>query len=280
VRSRSIFGTIGASLQTLVGGNITLLTNLCEKTRGEAFDLMLQHAGELGAMRCLARATTRLKSCRASLRCSLTVLRSWSNASLRHMLRVVPQTLSCLMLAKAAERQLSPAFNLTFHGKNHDFCGASTEPKEAAMKRFVSTFVMAVLLVATGASAQQSSPESNPDRRSGVSSAQSSPGQVPTSPNAQQQSNPQGGSPESPLPGRITGATPEQVQQALDRQLPANAQVTASVVDDGSLKLTGTVRSEADRSKAEQIAKESTNKRVDNQIQVKSGSTWDEKPKK
>ena len=49
VRSRSIFGTIGASLQTLVGGNITLLTNLCEKTREEAFDLMLQHAGVLGA---------------------------------------------------------------------------------------------------------------------------------------------------------------------------------------------------------------------------------------
>jgi uncharacterized protein YbjQ (UPF0145 family) len=48
VRSRSIFGTIGAGLQTLVGGNITLLTNLCEKTRGEAFDLMLQHAAELG----------------------------------------------------------------------------------------------------------------------------------------------------------------------------------------------------------------------------------------
>lgn len=49
VRSRSIFGTIGASLQTLVGGNITLLTNLCEKTRAEAFDLMLQHAADLGA---------------------------------------------------------------------------------------------------------------------------------------------------------------------------------------------------------------------------------------
>jgi uncharacterized protein YbjQ (UPF0145 family) len=48
VRSRSIFGTIGASLQTLVGGNITLLTNLCEKTRSEAFDLMLQHAAEIG----------------------------------------------------------------------------------------------------------------------------------------------------------------------------------------------------------------------------------------
>ena len=48
VRSRSVLGTIGASLQTLVGGNITLLTDLCEKTRLEAFDLMLQHAAELG----------------------------------------------------------------------------------------------------------------------------------------------------------------------------------------------------------------------------------------
>jgi uncharacterized protein YbjQ (UPF0145 family) len=48
VRSRSIFGTIGAGLQTLVGGNITLLTNLCEKTRSEAFDLMLQHAADIG----------------------------------------------------------------------------------------------------------------------------------------------------------------------------------------------------------------------------------------
>jgi uncharacterized protein YbjQ (UPF0145 family) len=48
VRSRSIVGTIGASLQTLVGGNISLFTNLCEKTRAEAFDLMLRHAAELG----------------------------------------------------------------------------------------------------------------------------------------------------------------------------------------------------------------------------------------
>src|SRR5271157_2750009 len=48
VRSRSIFGTIGAGLQTLVGGNITLLTNLCERTRAEAFDLMLQHAADIG----------------------------------------------------------------------------------------------------------------------------------------------------------------------------------------------------------------------------------------
>jgi uncharacterized protein YbjQ (UPF0145 family) len=49
VRSRSVIGTIGASLQTILGGNITLLTNLCERTRADAFDLMLQHAAELGA---------------------------------------------------------------------------------------------------------------------------------------------------------------------------------------------------------------------------------------
>jgi uncharacterized protein YbjQ (UPF0145 family) len=49
VRSRSIIGTIGAGLQTLVGGNITLLTNLCEKTRNDAFELMIQHANEVGA---------------------------------------------------------------------------------------------------------------------------------------------------------------------------------------------------------------------------------------
>jgi uncharacterized protein YbjQ (UPF0145 family) len=49
VRSRSVLGTIGASLQTLVGGNITLLTELCEKTRADAFELVLQHAEALGA---------------------------------------------------------------------------------------------------------------------------------------------------------------------------------------------------------------------------------------
>lgn len=49
VRSRSVFGTIGASLQTLVGGNISLFTELCEKTRQEAFDLLLEHAAERGA---------------------------------------------------------------------------------------------------------------------------------------------------------------------------------------------------------------------------------------
>jgi uncharacterized protein YbjQ (UPF0145 family) len=49
VRSRSVFGTIGASLQTLVGGNITLFTELCEKTRKDSFELMVSHAEELGA---------------------------------------------------------------------------------------------------------------------------------------------------------------------------------------------------------------------------------------
>ena len=49
VRSRSIFGTIGGSLQTLVGGNISLFTELCEKTRAESFEMMLRHAEQLGA---------------------------------------------------------------------------------------------------------------------------------------------------------------------------------------------------------------------------------------
>ena len=49
VRSRSIIGNLGAALQTIVGGNITLLTNLCEKTRQDAFELLLQHAAEHGA---------------------------------------------------------------------------------------------------------------------------------------------------------------------------------------------------------------------------------------
>ena len=49
VRSRSIFGTIGGSLQTLFGGNISLFTELCEKTREESFELMLKHGEQIGA---------------------------------------------------------------------------------------------------------------------------------------------------------------------------------------------------------------------------------------
>ena len=48
VRSRSIFGTIGGALQTLAGGNISLFTELCEKTRAEAFDMMAAHAEQIG----------------------------------------------------------------------------------------------------------------------------------------------------------------------------------------------------------------------------------------
>jgi uncharacterized protein YbjQ (UPF0145 family) len=49
VRSRNVFGTIGGSLQTLFGGNITLFTSLCEKTRNDAFEQMIAHAEGLGA---------------------------------------------------------------------------------------------------------------------------------------------------------------------------------------------------------------------------------------
>jgi uncharacterized protein YbjQ (UPF0145 family) len=49
VRSRSVIGNMGASIQAIFGGNISLYTNLCEQTRGDAYNLMLTHAGELGA---------------------------------------------------------------------------------------------------------------------------------------------------------------------------------------------------------------------------------------
>ena len=49
VRSRSVIGTVGATFQTLVGGNITILTELCENSRAEAFEFMLRHASDLGA---------------------------------------------------------------------------------------------------------------------------------------------------------------------------------------------------------------------------------------
>ena len=49
VRSRNIFATLGATLQTVVGGNITVWTKLCEDTRADAFEIMIQHATEIGA---------------------------------------------------------------------------------------------------------------------------------------------------------------------------------------------------------------------------------------
>jgi uncharacterized protein YbjQ (UPF0145 family) len=49
VRSRSLVGNIGAGLQSLFGGNITILAGMCEKARADAFDLMIEHANQMGA---------------------------------------------------------------------------------------------------------------------------------------------------------------------------------------------------------------------------------------
>jgi uncharacterized protein YbjQ (UPF0145 family) len=49
VRSRNVFATLGAGLQTILGGNITLLTQLCEKTRQDAWIMMMEHAAQHGA---------------------------------------------------------------------------------------------------------------------------------------------------------------------------------------------------------------------------------------
>jgi uncharacterized protein YbjQ (UPF0145 family) len=49
VRSRSVVGTIGAALQSIVGGDISIYTELCEQTRSDAYDLMIRHAEEVGA---------------------------------------------------------------------------------------------------------------------------------------------------------------------------------------------------------------------------------------
>ncbi|HKG97500.1 MAG TPA: YbjQ family protein [Pyrinomonadaceae bacterium] len=49
VRSRNIFATLGATVQTIIGGNITVWTKLCEQTRADAFEIMIQHATEVGA---------------------------------------------------------------------------------------------------------------------------------------------------------------------------------------------------------------------------------------
>jgi len=73
VRSRSIFGTVGASLQTLVGGDISLFTNLCEETRAHAFQRMTQHAAQMGAMPSLVSAMTPRRSCKALRKCCATV---------------------------------------------------------------------------------------------------------------------------------------------------------------------------------------------------------------
>ena len=49
MRSRNVFATLGATFQQVVGGNITIWTKMCEETRRDAFDIMIQHASEIGA---------------------------------------------------------------------------------------------------------------------------------------------------------------------------------------------------------------------------------------
>jgi len=149
------------------------------------------------------------------------------------------------------------------------------------MRQLLSTLGVALLLVASATVAQQTaSPTTGQSGASSAQSSQSTSGQTgvqSTLPSTiPDQSNPQGGAPNSAIPGRVTGATPTAVQQELERQLPAGSQVTASVADDGSLKLTGTVRSDADKAKAAEIAKQVSNKNVDNQIQVKAGLSPDQ----
>jgi uncharacterized protein YbjQ (UPF0145 family) len=75
VRSRSIVGNVGAALQSIVGGNISLYTSLCERARGEAFDLMVAHGQEIGAMPSLRCVMTRTRWRPALPRCWPMALR-------------------------------------------------------------------------------------------------------------------------------------------------------------------------------------------------------------
>ena len=84
VRSRSVIGNIGAGIQSLFGGNITIYTELAEKAREEAFNLMVEHAASAGAKPSSACATTPTRSPTASPRCWPTAPRwSWSRPEIR-----------------------------------------------------------------------------------------------------------------------------------------------------------------------------------------------------
>jgi len=141
------------------------------------------------------------------------------------------------------------------------------------MKRFFAV-LSAALLMSLFTWAQQDQSTSSSSQNSTTSAAQSA-NQNPAGA-TQEQSNPAGGSPNSAVPGRVTGEEPTRVQEALNKQLPAGDQVTASVADDGSLKLTGTVRSDADKAKAEEITRRVVNRNINNQIQVKPEGSSDQ----
>lgn len=122
-------------------------------------------------------------------------------------------------------------------------------------------------------SAGQNQPDQNQANPNSTSTTQNPSTAQPSSPTQSDQS--QGGAPASSAPGRVTGDVPTQVQQALNKQLPSTDQVTASVADDGSLKLTGTVANADDKQKAEDIARSVSNKQINNKIEVKSSNSPD-----
>jgi len=85
VRSRSIVGNIGAGLQSLFGGNISLYTSLCERAREDAFNDMISHAGQLGANALLECVTTRPRSPRESQKCFVMARPFMSNHIPEHL---------------------------------------------------------------------------------------------------------------------------------------------------------------------------------------------------
>ncbi|MBV9146702.1 MAG: BON domain-containing protein [Acidobacteria bacterium] len=141
------------------------------------------------------------------------------------------------------------------------------------MKRVLAV-LSAALLMSVFTLAQRDQSTSSSSQSLTTSAAQSANQNSASA--TQEQSNPAGGSPNSAVPGRVTGEEPTRVQEALNKQLPAGDQVTASVADDGSLKLTGTVRSDADKAKAEEITRRVVNRNINNQIQVKPEGSSDQ----
>jgi osmotically-inducible protein OsmY len=143
------------------------------------------------------------------------------------------------------------------------------------MKNLLCTLGLSVLLSAA-ALAQQTTPgtsDQNQANQPSTSGTQNPSMSQPQSPGTTPSDQSQGGAPASSQPGRVTGDVPTQVQQALNKQLPSSDQVTASVADDGNLKLTGTVASADDKQKAEDIARSVSNKQIDNKIEVKTGNS-------
>ena len=114
---------------------------------------------------------------------------------------------------------------------------------------------IAIAKQAPSASSQGGSSQGGKSASTAEDQQNQSVSQTGSSNSQQEQSNRNGGSPSSSTPGRVTGETPTQVQQALDKQLPAGSKVTASVADDGNIKLTGIVKTDADKAKAEQVAR-------------------------